>query len=159
MFQLVESRDGPGEHQPCRTVLTENESFETDFIGASEQDCREWALQRQFQNKTFEQDLIAIVDQQSALDETISLQCYKREPGIELPKHGVLPRKLNQWYTFRVVYTEVNQAYTHLESVVPEIVYPVYFGRKDELTNERGVFDIAKALELCLRGPDAPGES
>ena len=33
--------------------------------------------------------------------------------------------------------------------VAPNVSYPVYFGRKEEPTDERGVFDVARAESLC----------
>ena len=39
--------------------------------------------------------------------------------------------------------------------VAPNVSYPVYFGRKEEPTDERGVFDVARAGSLCKGvGPD-----
>lgn len=148
-FYLVESYNGPSDGQEFRQELADNESFQTDFIGASEQDCRKWALEKQSQNGMIEQDIVAIADKRSASDDTLSMQFYIREPGHEFPKHGILPREQNKWHDFRVIYTQADRIYTALMFVAFDVVYPVYFGRKDELTNEHGIFDVDKAQELC----------
>lgn len=152
LFYLVESRNGPRDSQPFKMELANNESFETDFIGASEQDCREWALEQQFQNNMIEQDIIAIADQRSASDDALSIQFYRRNPGYDFGVDGILPREHDKWYEFRVIYKEANTVYAVLSHVEPDVGYPVYFGRKDELTDGRGIFDTAKANELIVSG-------
>ena len=83
-FFLVESRAGMNNGQAFRKELKEDETFETDFNGASEQDCGKWALEQQSQHLIIEQDLIAIVDERSAEDGTLLMQSYqKEESGIE----------------------------------------------------------------------------
>ena len=152
MFYLVESYNGPSDGQKFKQVLAENEGFETDFIGASEQDCRKWALKRQSEDIWVEKDIIAIADKQSASDDTLSIQYYNSSPGIELQPDGLLPREQDKWYDYRVIYKEAFTVYAALTNGSPGIVYPIYFGRKDELTDERGIFNIAKADELCRGG-------
>jgi hypothetical protein len=34
----------------------------------------------------------------------------------------------------------------------PDGVYPVYFGRKEDLTDERGVFNVTEATRLVRGG-------
>ena len=152
MFYLVESYKGPSDGQKFKQVLADDETFETDFIGASAQDCRKWAVEKQYQNKMIEKDIIAIADEQSTRDDTLSIQFYSRGPGIELEGHGILPQAQKKWYDFRVIYKEADTVYIALLFGAPDIVYPVYFERKDELTDERGIFNIARARELCIGG-------
>ena len=152
MYYLVESYHGPSDGQEFKQVLAENESFQTDFIGASEQDCRKWALEMQSQNNMVEQDIIAIADKRSASDDTLSIQLYARPPGHEYPGLGIFPKEQDKWYDFRVIYTQADTVYTELRFLESEIAFPVYFGRKDELTDERGIFNVAKAHELCTGG-------
>lgn len=35
--------------------------------------------------------------------------------------------------------------YTKLLFVEPDVLFPTYFGRKEELTNAQGIFDTVKA--------------
>lgn len=142
--------------------LKHDETFETDFIGASEQDCQKWALEKQFQVNFIEQEIIAIADARSARDDTLLMQFYARELGhpegpLEFPEFGVLPREHNTWYDFRIDYKGAAWVHAHLNFGPIDTVYPTYFGRKEELTDERGVFNVAKAKRL-VRGedPDTP---
>ncbi|KAJ9658778.1 hypothetical protein H2198_003526 [Neophaeococcomyces mojaviensis] len=154
MFDLVESKDGPDDDRRGQRGLPDHERFETDFIGASEQDCRQWALQQQGRDNRIQQDIIAIADRQSADDETLSIQRYKREPGVELPGSGTLPQALNTWYSFRVRYLDARTVYAALSFTEPDVVDAVYYGQKEELTDARGIFDVAKAQERCAHPRD-----
>ena len=49
----------------------------------------------------------------------------------------------------RIDYWQCNEAKASLIYVAPNVSYPVYFGRKEEPTDERGVFDVARAESLC----------
>jgi hypothetical protein len=51
--------------------LTNDETFESEFIVASKLDCQRWALEQQSQNNLVEQDFIAIADARSARDNTL----------------------------------------------------------------------------------------
>jgi hypothetical protein len=138
--------------------LKDDETFETDFIGASEQDCQKWALEKQFQVNFIEQDIIAIADARSARDDTFSIQYYAHpEPALEFGGFGVLPRERNTWYDFRIDYKGAAWVYIDLTNGPIDSVYPAYFGRKEELTDERGVFNAAKAGRLVGgEDPDTP---
>jgi hypothetical protein len=159
MFYLVESHVCPSNYEGFKLELKDDETFETDFIGASEQDCQKWALEKQFQVNFIEQDIIAIVDARSARDDTLLIQYYAREldpldppePALEFGEFGVLPR--NTWYDFRIDYKGADWVHIHLMYGPIDSVYPTYFGRKEELTDERGVFNVAKAEHL-VRGED-----
>lgn len=65
-FYLVESRQGP--RAEFKDELKEGETFHTDFIGASTEDCGSWALQQQAQNGAIETDIIALIDERSIKD-------------------------------------------------------------------------------------------
>ena len=162
IFFLVESHVCPSDREGFKRELKDDETFETDFIGASEQDCQKWALEKQFQVRFIVQDIIAIVDARSARDDTLLIQYYAREldppePALEFGEFGVLPREHNTWYDFRIDYTGAGEVYVDLTNGPIDSVYPTFFGRKEELTDERGVFNVAKATRL-VRGedPDTP---
>ena len=93
--------------------------------------------------------MIAIADEQSTRDDTLTIQFYSRY-NFELQGHGLLPQEKDQWYNFRVGYDEAFTIYFALSGSghIFEIYFPVYFGCKDELTDERGFFNVAKAEEL-----------
>jgi hypothetical protein len=163
IFYLVKSHICPSDYEGFKTELKYDETFETDFIGASEQDCQKWALEKQFQVNFIEQDTIAIADARSARDDTLLIQSYAREldppePALEFGEFGVLPREHNTWYDFRIDYKGADWVVIHLTKNGPlDSIYPTYFGRKEELTDERGIFNVAKAKRL-VRGedPDTP---
>jgi hypothetical protein len=162
IFYLVESHVCPSNREGFKKVLKDDETFETDFISASEQDCRKWALEKQFQVRFIAQDIIAIADARSARDNTLLIQYYAREldppdPPLEFPEFGVLPREHNTWYDFRIDYKGAAKVYVDLANGVIGTVYPTYFGRKEELTDKRGVFNVSKAERLVLgEDPNTP---
>jgi hypothetical protein len=162
IFYLVESHVCPSNGDGFKLELKDDETFETDFIGASEQDCQKWAQEKQFQVNFIEQDIIAIADARSARDDTLLMQYYARELDspegpLEFEEFGVLPREHNTWYDFRIDYKGAATVYVDLTHGPIDTVYPTYFGRKEELTDERGAFNVAKARRL-VRGedPDTP---
>ena len=62
-------------------------------------------------------------------------------------------QKTNTWYGFRVPYLKSREILTLIpEYGNPSELYGVYFWRKEELTDEHGIFDTDKALELYLKG-------
>ena len=154
MFRLVGSSKSPSDDQEFKQALADNENFATDFIGASEQECRQWALENQFQSNQIDRDFFAIADKQSTSDDTLSLQYYNRGSGFEFGRFGILPQKQNEWYNFRVTYSGALEVYNALLFTEPDVSYPSYFGRKEELTDENGIFNVAKAKELSLKGCD-----
>jgi hypothetical protein len=156
-FYLVESRDGPSGDQRFRQTLGDDETFETDFVGASAQECQSWALDMQSRHNFIERDLIAIADVRSASDDTLSMHFYSGEP-LEYEPYGLLPRSSNTWYEFRIDHKGADKLYTSLNFGMFEFVFPVYFGRKEELTDENGIFDVERAERICATGdPEAPG--
>src|SRR5205814_9191488 len=92
LFHLVESRVCPTSSEGFKTGLGDNETFETDFIGASEEDCQQWVQENAPQVKFIVPDLIAIADARSAKDGTILIQVYQHEaPPDEEELEGDVP--------------------------------------------------------------------
>ena len=155
MFYLVESRICPDTPEGFKEELQDGETFETDFIGGSVQDCQNWALQNQFQHKFIEQDFIAVADTRSATDNTLMVQFYNRELNPEEPVEfegfGVLPRESNTWVDWRVEPQRAGEVWASLFFGALEMTYPVYFGLKEELTDVNGIFNVAEA-ERIVRG-------
>lgn len=150
LFNLVESRAGPnGDEQGFKRALREADTFETDFIGASEQDCQAWAMEMQSRYNFIEQDLIGILDERSARDGTLLMQFYSREPGLDVGDQVMLPKENDTWHSFRIDYQHAEMVSASLQYGDFEVIYPVYFGRKEELTDAHGVFDVARAERIC----------
>lgn len=129
--------------------MGDDEAFGDGFIGASVQSCQNWALEVQFQDKSIEQDVIAVADARTARDGTISIQVYFRDVSIEFPGYGTLPPRCNTWYDFRVDYRGSVEVIRQLYFGPPDSVYPVYFARKKELVDENGVFDVKRATRMA----------
>ena len=139
--------------------MGDNKTFETDFIGASEEDCQQWVQENAPQVKFIVPDLIAIADARSAKDGTILIQVYQHEapPDEEeleedVPPFAKLPPrdKSNTWWSYRVDFKDAPDALLDLgEFRVLEAALP-YYGYKDKLTDERGVFNVAKAKRITL---------
>lgn len=160
VFFLVESRDCPSSEDGFRIELKDNETFNTEFIGASVQECQKWAREKQFKVNFIEQDIIAIADARSAKDATLLIQYYDEELDGDEPllfgELGELPREHNKWYDYRVDYRKAPTVISELNDGPIDGVYPVYFGRKEELTDEHGVFNVARAERLVVgQDPDA----
>lgn len=160
LFYLVDSHTLPKNDEKFRMELGENETFETDWIGASEQDCQKWTLEKQYQVNWISQDVIAIADARSARDDTILIQFHSRvEPEpLEFGRYGVLPQEQNTWYNFRVELSKADPVLCSLSEGAFDCVYPVYFGHKEMLTDVHGVFDVDKA-ERLVRGEDPESET
>ncbi|KAK9414179.1 hypothetical protein SUNI508_02278 [Seiridium unicorne] len=150
-FALAESREGPGEDGNFKNKLEEGATVETDFIGASEQDCRTWAQEQMEHLNTIDGDLIAIADKRTASDHTISLQFFNgNSDDLEFDGYGKLPTENNKWYSFRVKYKDSFNIFAAFTEGAIDVVYPTYFGRQDELTDEDGIFNVEKAEDLCI---------
>lgn len=162
MFYLVESRTCPDTPEGFKEELQDDETFESDFIGDSWQDCQNWLLQNQVQHNFIEQDFIAIADARSATDNTLVVQFYGREldpeEPVEFEGFGVLPREPNTWVDWRIEPQGAGQVWTSLFFGAIERTYPVYLGRKEELTDANGVFNVVEAQRL-VRGEAAPEAS
>lgn len=155
-FFLVESRevetptDSP-DRDLFRFELKNTEAFQTDFFGASEEDCQSWALQQMERFNFIEQDIIAILDKHSVTDGSLLIKYYRRSPGFQLPGFdALLPPEKGRWYTFRVLYPQSSRVHADLIHTAPDVTYPFYFGRKDELTDKNGIFDVDKAVKLSI---------
>jgi hypothetical protein len=130
-------------------------------LGHPAEDCQAWALEHQYQANFTDQDIIAIADARSAKDETLLIQVYKRmlfvngvADPLTFPGWGVLPKEHEVWYDFRIDYKYAGSATAQLQGFGPlHTIYATWFGRKEELTNELGIFDAAKAHRL-VRGDD-----
>ena len=158
-FYLVESRVRPTSSEGFKTGLGDNETFETDFIGASEEDCQQWVQENAPQVNFIVPDLIAIADARSAKDGTILIQVYqnvlpmdKEEFEGDVPPCAKLPPrdKYNTWWSYRVDFKDAPDAVLDLgEFGIIEATVP-YYGYKDRLADERGVFNVAKAIRITL---------
>ncbi|KAL7623135.1 hypothetical protein AAE478_006816 [Parahypoxylon ruwenzoriense] len=147
----VEARQNPRDSSMFRSELGEGEDFQTDFTDAPEEDCEEWALQQMGRFNFIEQDIIAILDRSCIAGETLLMKFYNRGPGIPFPGlDGPLPQEEAKWYTFKIPYKKAFTVHTALLYTAPDVAYPTYFGRKDELTSEDGIFDVDKAERICL---------
>jgi hypothetical protein len=116
------------------------------------QDCQKWALDHWRQVNFIKQGVIAIADARTAQDMTVivSHHASERKLTVELPGFGVLPPRVNTWYDYRVDYAHYPTVETSLLHGAWEAVYPTYFGRKDDFTDERGVFNVAEAERYIL---------
>jgi hypothetical protein len=137
--------------------LGENESFTTDFTGASIQDCQKWVLENSEAVNFLETNLAAFIDARSVKDGTILLTYWvpqwatKDEVPYEDEKFGILPSKGDIWYDYRIDYRQAGEALVCFIMKKPyETFYPAFFGRKDALTDENGVFDVARAVHKMV---------
>lgn len=147
-FYLVGSNVLPPNRSELKTSFQEGETFETDFIGASLEDCQAWAQEAQSQVYFIEYDLIAVLDARSAQDKTVLMSHYVQpDPGTpeRFPPFGALPRKTDTWYNYRVEFSYAPILDVQFNYCPPECWYPAYFGRKEDFTDERGVFNVAEA--------------
>ncbi|KAF2871422.1 hypothetical protein BDV95DRAFT_618837 [Massariosphaeria phaeospora] len=157
-FFLVESQDFPKHNRAFKESLKANEDFETEFVGASEQECRNWAREHQKHGEFIEHNIVAIADSRTAKDSTISLPVYKEHDQCKFEGYGILPPTPNAWYDWRVNAQGAAKVLIHLRYGPMETGWPTYFARKAELTDEDGVFDVTKAdrvvcdqdTEICI---------
>ncbi|GAM90425.1 hypothetical protein ANO11243_084680 [Dothideomycetidae sp. 11243] len=149
LFRLVQYRARPDGGKGLKQTL-ESQIFETDFIGSSVEDCQVWALEHQETLSGVEFDIIGIVDARFAIDGTTLMQRYARRAGrIDYGKYGhQLPREIGVWYSYRVHYKEALHILTAFVFTVEENTFPVYYGLKEDLTDEDGLFDVDKAESL-----------
>ncbi|ETS86902.1 hypothetical protein PFICI_00730 [Pestalotiopsis fici W106-1] len=162
IFGFAESRDGLGaDDGNFKNWIEDGATVETDFIGASEQECQSWALEQMNRLPNVNDGMIAIADERTAKDDTILLQLYNSSSGdltpegegdygLEFEGYGKLPAKENTWYSFRIRYQDSFNIYAALSYGAIDVVYPVYFGRTDELVDDNGVFNVERAEALCV---------
>lgn len=127
--------------------MTDDDIVQSDFIGASVADCQQWALEKQTQTNTAEFNMIVIADERSSQDDTLLVQYYATFSEWGLPEGEPLPPKINTWYSYRVHYPLARQVMVSLNYLEPDVGFPQYFARKEELTGANGVFDVIKAVE------------
>ncbi|KAI1772035.1 hypothetical protein F4818DRAFT_185775 [Hypoxylon cercidicola] len=153
VFDLVESREIPGEGERFKRTLEEGATFRTDFIGASVEECETWTQELWQRTNLGEGFMIAIADKRTASDHTISLLYYNDNSDdmeFEEFEGGKLPAKNDTWYEFRIKYKDSFPIFAALSETEPDVVYPTYFGRKDECTDKDGIFDVEKAERLLV---------
>ncbi|KAF2275746.1 uncharacterized protein EI97DRAFT_434150 [Westerdykella ornata] len=150
---LVQSRNLPNDRSGFKMLLNEGEDFETEFIGASPEECQKWTREKSVQVDFIHQYVLVIADERTSRDGTILVQWFNEDLGdeepLEFPPYGVLP-KTNTWYDFRIDPKAFFRLFAALESTSPDVAYPTYYGRKDELTDENGVFDVIKAVRTIV---------
>ncbi|KAF2435042.1 hypothetical protein EJ08DRAFT_675469 [Tothia fuscella] len=149
-FYLIQGNDLPDDSDELKSRLTQEETFTSVFIGASEQNCRDWMLEKQKQVNYVEINIFAIADAESVKDNTLLVQFYYPEfdpplSPMEFPGYGILPPRTNAWYSYRIQHDQFDDLHAALCYLAPDIRYPIYFGRKAELTDEQGIFDVARA--------------
>ncbi|KAF2277203.1 uncharacterized protein EI97DRAFT_397220 [Westerdykella ornata] len=159
---LVQSCDVPSDPTGFKTQLKEGEDFETEFIGASQEDCQKWTREKSAQVNFINPYVLVIADERTARDGTISAQFYSEGMGkedeempLEFPGYGVLPPKSDTWYDYRIDPKAFFRLSAALDSTAIDVAYPIYYGRKDELTDENGVFDVIKAFRTISEGASA----
>jgi len=65
-----------------------------------------------------------------------------------LGRYGFLPRDADTWYEFRIDHKKASQVLISLSEVDQGLSYPVYYGLKEQLMDERGIFDVDKAEKM-----------
>lgn len=97
IFSLVESSICPSTREGFKQDLKEGRSVDTEFIGVLVEECQEWT-QEHSQHNFISKDILAIIDERSTRDETISLYQYipeRKDPqilvtGARSRKNGML---------------------------------------------------------------------
>ncbi|KAI0153006.1 hypothetical protein GGR57DRAFT_513250 [Xylariaceae sp. FL1272] len=97
-YALVESRQGFQPGQRFRDRLQANEIFETDFIGASIDECGAWALEKEG-HKYLCIHTIILLDARSAKDKTVTVWRYPLEFEAPFLRRDQEP---HTWYPFRI---------------------------------------------------------
>lgn len=67
-------------------------------------------------------------------------------------RYGLLPPNGEAWYDFRIRPEDTSRLITDLVDVDPDVTFRFYFGRREDFTNENGVFDVAKVNHEILEG-------
>ena len=137
-----------------RREIHDGEDFETDFIGASVEDCQSWEQQRNWDRSLYTGN-IAILDDQSAVDKTVLLRHFARDEQYNFGSLGYLPPHKNTWYSFRLDPQGIDNIIADLEFPDPDITFPVLFGITERLTRN-GVFDYEEARRLMIEDDAEP---
>ena len=87
LYDLVESNVCPDRREGVKIELQDGEPFHSDFIGASKEQCKNWALEKWYQAKVkfIEPNVIAIADERSARDGFLLMSFYYPEVSQEEP--------------------------------------------------------------------------
>jgi hypothetical protein len=149
LFSLVESRTLPTTSAALKKELREGEAFESDFIGASVQDCRSWAFDKQSKVNWIEFNIIAIADQRLALDNTILIERFFHE-SYPFDKYGMLPPEPRTWTEWRIEYRHTPEVFAAVVYTAPDVTFPVYIGQQKQLTQNNGIFDVDRAERVIL---------
>jgi hypothetical protein len=143
---LVESRICPKDRAGMKKRLGDTESFNSEFIGASVEECRNWLLEYQTPKRNWFYDgLLFIADERSAKDETLLATYNSQNPILFEVDNITLPQKAHTWYNFRIHYKDAGEMFVDLYFRPPDDVLPTYFLRTEELTDEHGIFRMDKA--------------
>jgi hypothetical protein len=71
--RVVDPREEDTRDGEFRDLLNDGETFETDFIGTTHEECQKWAMKQWNRFASIWQNVIVITDKRSADDETILL--------------------------------------------------------------------------------------
>lgn len=148
IYYLVESKVCLDSRTEFKSQLQDGEPFGSEFIGASKEECQNWARSNWDDVNFISKNIIAIADERSARDGTLLLSYYcsiGEDAQLELEGWGPLPPKNDTWYDFRIESVGSDDLHTDLFLAPIETAYPTYFGRPEKFTNEAGVFDVFKA--------------
>ena len=130
--------------------IKDSDTIESEFIGASEKDCEDWMLKEQDEVNFMDYIILFIADARSAKDDTIIASVYRQEQGVYADKATGLkvPPEPFTWFRFRIDFKEAWLLHCDVNYGPPPEVWPFYFARKDEATDEDGVFSVTKANDL-----------
>ncbi|PVH90907.1 hypothetical protein DM02DRAFT_678344 [Periconia macrospinosa] len=144
-FWLLESQECPSDDSGLKHSLAPGEPFDASaFIGASVEDCQKWFHAHHGAVNFILGDGIAIADARTAQDGTISMQYYYWGEPWDCHGYGLLPPNGEAWYDFRIRPEDTGSVIADLAYTPGNVNFPFYFGRREEFTDENGVFDVAK---------------
>lgn len=109
-------------------------------------------LREQSEHNFMEFDIIFIANVRSASDDTLLACIYSDEPLLLGPnEEQQLPPKAHTWYSWRIKYQDAEAIENHLQYGEPGDAWPVFYERKDEITDANGVVDMEKATKMVWR--------
>ncbi|KAI1739743.1 hypothetical protein F4680DRAFT_466251 [Xylaria scruposa] len=147
-YFLVQSTKLDAQDHKFVQQLAPDDDFDTDFIGASVEECGAWAHEQTEKDNRINSEVIVIIDAQSAKDHTVILSWYARKVHGPFLAPG---QDINTWYQFRIPPLKVFSLEVDFTMQLPSEYFGVLLHRKDELTDENGVFDYDRAKELILK--------
>lgn len=161
LYYLVESKVCPNSGEGFKSKLQDCETFQSEFIGASIEECQDWAKSNWEQFNFIEPCVIAIADERSARDGTLLMSYYcpvvDDPEDLEFEGWGRLPPKDDTWYNFRIEHRAADQFIICITGSPIDTAMETYFGRPEKFTNDAGVFDVFKALSY-VRGEGSDQE-